>query len=174
MRRTVRELSLGSGLTLTAYVVDGAPAGGLAQPSACLGARTAAAHALAAGESEVVQRIAALDIALRPDTAPDLQTLMLQLARTGHQGWSGAGLPTWSQRPLHAGLALSGSAGNGRSHYLAIAAPRATHVAVHAPAPFTVPVVQGFYGLILPRHTGRVTLAETAADGTVVATRSLR
>lgn len=174
LRSGARQLSLGSGLTLTVYVLDGLPVGGLKDPAGCLGARLAVAASLAAGKPAAVQRSAESHLRAVRDTAPDLQTLMLQLGRTGQQGWSGAGLPVWSAHALEPRLALSGSAGKGRSEYLAIAERRAAHVVVHAPKPFTVPVKQGFYGLVLPRGTGRVMLEETAADGTVVATRWVR
>jgi len=174
LRSGARQLSLGSGLTLTVYVLDGLPVGGLKDPAGCLGARLAVAASLAAGKPAAVRRSAVSHLRAVRDTAPDLQTLMLQLGRTGHQGWSGAGLPVWSQRALRPGLTQSGSAGKGRSVYVAIAERHATHVVVHMRKPFTVPVEQGFYGLVLPRGTGRVMLEETAADGTVVATHSVR
>jgi hypothetical protein len=166
LRSSVRELSLGSGLSLTVYVLDGLPVGGLADPAGCLDARLAVAASLWAGRSAAVQRSAESQVRAFRDTAPDLQTLMLQVGRAG------AGLPVWSQHALRPGVVLSGSAGAGR--YVAIAERRATHVVVHAPKPFTVPVVKGFYGLVLERGTGRVRLDETAADGTVVATRRIR
>jgi hypothetical protein len=174
LRSSARQISLGSGLSLTVYVLDGIPIGGLADPAGCLTARLARAATLSAGESAIVQRDAQRRLRETRDTAPGLQTLMLQVSRQGHQGSSGAGLPVWSQHALRPAVTQSGSAGNGRTVYVAIAERRATHVVVHTPKPFTVPVEQGFYGLVLAHGTGRVTLDETAADGSVVATRTLR
>ncbi len=168
LRSSVRELSLGSGLTATVYVLDGLPVGGLADPAACLDARLAVAASLSAGRSAAVQRSADGHVHGFRDTAPDLQTLMLQVGRAG------VGLPVWSQHALRPGVVLSGSAGEGRSEYVRLAGRRATRVVVHAPKPFTVPVNQGFYGLVLAPGTGRVKLDEEAADGTVVATRWIR
>ena len=108
------------------------------------------------------------------ESALDLQTLMLMVARTGNQGGFGAGLPAWSGHVPRAGVALSSGAGKDRTAYVGIADPRATHVVVHTRKPLTVRVEQGFYAVVLTSPTGRVTLDETAADGTVVATRRIR
>jgi hypothetical protein len=168
LRSSMRELSLGSGLTATVYVLDGLPVGGLADPGGCLDARLGVAASLWAGKPAAVQRSAEGHLRGFRDTAPDLQTLMLQVGRAG------VGLPVWSQHALRPGVALNGSAGEGRREYVALAERRATQVVVHAPKPFTVSVNQGFFGFVLAPGTGRVKLDETAADGTVVATRWIR
>jgi hypothetical protein len=167
LRSSARELSLGSNLRLTVYVLDGLPIGGLADPAGCLRLRLDRVASLSARQPDAVRRAAEGHVRAFRDTASGLQTLMLQVAR------SGAGLPVWSQHALRPGVVLSSKAGNGRTRHIGIAARGATHVLVHAPQPFTVPVVQGFYGLVLPHGAGRVTLDETAADGTVVATRQV-
>ncbi len=174
LRSSARQLSLGSGLTLTAYVLDGLPAGDLADPAGCLRARLARVASLSAGQPAAVRQAAERRVRDFRESALDLQTLMLQVARTGHQGWFGGGLLAWSHHAPRRGVALSSGAGKGRRAYVGIADPRATHVVVHTREPFTVPVEQGFYGVVLTGRTGRITLDETAADGTVVATRRVR
>lgn len=176
LRSSARRLPLGSGLTLTVFVLDGLPAGDLADPAGCLRARLARAASLSAGQPLAVQQAAERNIREFRESALDLQTLMLQVARTGHQGGFGAGLPAWSGHAPRPGVAVSGGVGVGteRSAYIGIADPRATHVVVHTRKPFTVPVEQGFYGVVLTGPTGRVMLDETAADGTVVAMRRVR
>jgi hypothetical protein len=176
LRSSARRLSLGSGLTLTVYVLDGLPAGELADPAGCLRARLARAETLSAGQPAAVQQAAERHVREFRESALDLQTLMLHVARTGNQGSFGAGLFAWSRHAPSPGVAVSGAAapGEARTDYVGIADPRATHVVVHTRTPFTVPVKQGFYGVALTGRTGRVTLDETAADGTVVATRTVR
>jgi hypothetical protein len=174
LRSSARRVPLGSGLTLTVFVLDGLPAGDLADPAGCLRARLARARSLSAGQPLAVQQAAERNVREFRESALDLQTLMLQVARTGHQGAFGAGLPAWSGHAPRPGVAVSGGAGTERSAHIGIADPRATHVVVHTRKPFTVPVEQGFYGVVLTGPTGRVMLDETAADGTVVATRRVR
>ena len=174
LRSSARQVSLGSGLTLTAYVLDGLPAGDLADPAGCLRTRLARVASLSAGQPVAVQQAAEQHVRAFRESALDLQTLMLQVARTGQQGWFGGGLFAWSRHNPRPGVTLSSGAGKGRSAYIGIADPRATQVVVHTRKPFTVPVEQGFYGLVLTGKTGRVMLDETAADGTVVATRRVR
>jgi len=174
LRSSARRLRLGSGLTLTVYVLDGLPAGDLTDPAGCLRARLARAAALSAGQPAAVQQAAERHVRDFRESALDLQTLMLQVGRTGLQGGFGAGLPVWARHAPRPGVALSGGVDKDSSAYIGIADPRATHVVVHARKPFTVPVERGFYGVVLTGRTGRVILDETAADGTVVATRRIR
>src|SRR3954468_7969560 len=174
LRSSARRLRLRSGLTATVYVLDGLPAGDLADPAGCLHARLAQAAALAAGQSAAVQQAAERHVRDFRESALDLQTLMLQVGRAGVQGRFGRGLPVWSRHAPRPGVAVSGDAGTDRRAYIGIADPRATHVLVHTRKPFTVSVEHGFYGVVLTGRTGRVVLDETAADGTVVATRRVR
>jgi hypothetical protein len=174
LRSSARRLSLGSGLTLTAYVLDGLPAGDLADPAGCLRVRLARVSSLSAGQPAAVQQAAERHVRDFRESALDLQTLMLMVARTGQQGGFGGGLFAWSGHAPRAGVALSSGAGKDGSAYIGIADPRATHVVVHTRKPFTVRVEQGFYAVVLTGPTGRVMLDETAADGTVVATRRVR
>lgn len=180
LRRTVRTIAVGRGVTLVVYVQQGPGMRPVSDPDACGQARRERAAALDKGRSEDVKRWAERRLAEMQDTAPGSQTLWV----SAHQrrGASGSGTPVRHGRPLHPGLLFHG--GVGRAHqsiYVGIASPRASHMLVRTKrrgrmrgVPERVAVTQGFYAVVLPAGTGPVQLREVTANGTTLRVWTLR
>jgi hypothetical protein len=172
LRSTVRVIGLRHGLRLVVYVEQGGGISRVRDLAACRKLRTARLDHLLAGHSADVAASARHRLAEQRDTAPGLQTLAVQV-RSNRSGGA-TGIPVTPGQPLTRGLILSSSSFRGRAGlYVCIGSePDAVRVTARPRLPryrhlrlAGVAVIDGFYVIALPPHTGPVQLTERDAAG---------
>jgi hypothetical protein len=180
LTQTLRTISLPGGIRLLVYVQQGIGFGAVHDPVGCGRLRLARAQLLSRERSVAVQRWARWRLAQMRDTVPGLQTLWVSSWTAHKTGGGGGGDPVLPGHPLHPGLSSVRGERDGSRVFVGIAGRRAVRVLVKTPPatmrgyPTQVPVVQGFYAVVIPKGVGPFRLLEVAADGAALHSVNLR